>query len=207
MTARLDGEESQIVSGVLSSAAAMARMVNDLLDFTAAGLGAATPLSPVTMDLESLCHEVVEETGAAHPTGKVRFQAHGDLTGEWDAGRLRQVLSNLLGNAVQHGGGTGPVELSASAEGSHVRLAIRNGGTPIPPDALATIFDPLVRVSSPESQKKRRRGSIGLGLFIAREVAVAHGGDIEVKSSEEAGTVFTVRLPRNRASGDERPST
>jgi signal transduction histidine kinase len=178
-------------------------MVNDLLDFTAAGLGAAMPLSPVAMDLESLCQEVVEETRAAHPTGKVRFQAHGDLTGEWDAGRLRQVLSNLLGNAVQHGSGAGPVELSARGEGSHVRLAIRNGGRPIPPDALPTIFDPLVRGSSPESEKNRRPGSIGLGLYIAREVAIAHGGDIDVESSEKAGTVFTVRLPRSRASRDQ----
>jgi signal transduction histidine kinase len=202
LMAKLDVESSEIVSGVSSSAVAMARMVNDLLDFTAAGLGAAMPLSPVAMDLENLCKEVVEETRAAYPTGKVGFQAHGDLTGEWDAGRLRQVLSNLLGNAVQHGGGTGPVELSARGEGSHVRLAIRNGGPPIPPDAMPTIFDPLVRVSSPESQKKRRCGSIGLGLYIAREVAIAHGGDIDVKSSEEGGTVFTVCLPRNRASGD-----
>jgi signal transduction histidine kinase len=65
---------------------------------------------------------------------------------------------------------------------------------------VANIFDPLVRVSSPETQKQRRRGSIGLGLYIAREVAVAHGGDIEVTSSEAAGTVFTVRLPRLRVS-------
>lgn len=203
VTASLDVESSEIVSGISASAVALARMVDDLLDFTGAGLGAAMPLSPVAMDLERLCHEVVEETRAAYPAGKVRFQAHGDLTGEWDAGRLRQVLSNLRGNAVQHGGGTGPVELSARAEGSQVRLAIRNGGPPIPPDALPTIFDPLVRVTSPESQKQRRRGSIELGLYIAREAAVAHGGDIHVESSAEAGTVFSVRLPRNCASGDK----
>lgn len=198
LTAKLDVDSSEIVSGVSTSAVAMARMINDLLDFTGAGLGAAMPLSPLAMDLESLCREVVEETRAAHPASKVRFQARGDLTGEWDADRLRQVLSNLLGNAAQHGGDSGPVELSASVEGSHVRLAIHNSGPPIPPDALPTIFDPLVRVSSPESQKQRRRGSIGLGLYIAREVALAHGGDIHVESSEEAGTVFTVRLPRRR---------
>src|SRR5687768_4088450 len=115
----LDGaESSELAAGISSSADDMSRMVNDLLDFTGAGLGATMPLSPVAMDLESLCREVAEETRAAHPTGRVLFQARGDLAGEWDAGRLRQVLSNLLGNALQHGGGAGPVELSASAEGS-----------------------------------------------------------------------------------------
>lgn len=200
LTSELDVESSGLASGISSSAVAMARMVNDLLDFTGAGLGAAMPLSPVAMDLEKLCQEVVQESRAADPTGDVRFQAKGELTGEWDAARLRQVVSNLLGNAMQHGGGAGPIELSASAEASHVLLVVRNGGPPIPSDALPTIFDPLVRVSSPEPQKQRRRGSIGLGLYIAREVAIAHGGDIHVKSSEQAGTVFTVRLPRRRAS-------
>jgi len=145
-----------------------------------------------------VCEEVVQEIRAAHPEADVRFQAHGDLTGEWDADRLRQVVSNLLGNAVHHGGGAGPVDVSASAEGSHVRLVVRNGGPPIPPEALTTLFDPLIRVSSPDAQERRRHGSIGLGLYIARVVALAHGGDIEVKSSGEAGTVFTVRLPRRR---------
>lgn len=195
---QLDADLHQVASGVWTSADAMGRMIGDLLDFTGAGLGQAMPLSRAAMDLASVCEEVVQEIRAAHPTADVRFQAHSDLTGEWDADRLRQVVSNLLGNAVHHGGGAGPVDLLASADGSHVRLAVRNGGRPIPPDALTTIFDPLVRVSSPDVQKRRRPGSIGLGLYIAREVAVAHGGDIEVTSSEAAGTVFTVRVPRRR---------
>jgi signal transduction histidine kinase len=194
----LDAESSEVASQISASAAAMARMTGDLLDFTGAGLGAKMPLSPAAMDLGSLCREVVDEMRAAYPTRTLRFQPHGDLTGEWDAARLRQVVSNLLGNAVQHGAGTGPVELSVSAEGSHILLSVRNEGPPIPRDALATIFDPLVRGSSPELQKQRRPGSIGLGLYIAREVVTAHGGSIDVKSSKEAGTVFTVRLPRHR---------
>jgi signal transduction histidine kinase len=110
------------------------------------------------------------------------------------------VVSNLLGNAVQHGADTGPVELSVRGEDPDVLLAVRNGGPPIPPDALPTIFEPLVRgASSPELQKQRRPGSIGLGLYIAREVVTAHGGTIGVTSSAEAGTVFTVRLPRHSA--------
>jgi signal transduction histidine kinase len=162
-TCELDLESSRLASGVSTSADAMARMIGDLLDFTAAGLGAAMPLSPVAMDLESLCREVVEETRAAHPSADVRFQAHGDLTGEWDAGRLRQVLSNLLGNAVHHGRGAGPVEVSADGRGSHVRLAVRNGGPPIPPDAVPTIFDRRGRRVS--AAAAAGRGDLGSALF------------------------------------------
>ena len=199
---RLDAESSGMASQISASADAMARMIGDLLDFTGAGLGAAMPLSPAAMDLKRVCQEVVDEMRAAYPTRTLRFQPHGDLSGEWDAARLRQLISNLLGNALQHGAGTGPVELTVSAEGSHVMLAVHNEGPPIPPDALPTLFDPLVRGTSPELQEQRRPGSIGLGLYIAREVVSAHGGAINVTSSAEAGTVFTVRLPRQRrASG------
>jgi signal transduction histidine kinase len=196
-TCRLDAEPHEIASGVATSADAMARMIDDLLDFTGAGLGTAMPLSRAATDLATVCEEVVQETRAAHPAADVRFQARGDLTGEWDADRLRQVVSNLLANAVHHGGGAAPVEVSAAAEGSRVRLAVHNGGPPIPPDALATLFDPLVRVRSPGAQKRRRPGSIGLGLYIAREVALSHGGNIDVISTEQAGTTFTIHLPRH----------
>ena len=192
----LDAESKRMTKQISASASAMARMIGDLLDFTASGLGAAMPLAPKVMDLNALCREVVDETAAAHPTRSVRFRAGGDLTGEWDAARLRQVVSNLLGNAIQHGGESAPVELSGTAEGSDVVMTVRNGGPPISPDALPTIFDPLVRGASPEAQKQRRPGSIGLGLYIAREVVAAHGGVIDVRSSADAGTAFTVRLPR-----------
>jgi signal transduction histidine kinase len=195
----LDAESAGMASGILASAVAMGRMIGDLLDFTAAGLGGAMPLSPAAMDLGPLCREVVDEMRAAHPGRTLRFESHGDLAGQWDAARMRQVVSNLLGNAVQHGAEAGPVDCSVTADGPDVVLAVRNAGPPIPPAVLPTIFDPLVRGRSRESQKPRRPGSIGLGLHVAREVVIAHGGSIGVESSAEAGTVFTVRLPRRRA--------
>lgn len=198
---RADPVSAGLTTRIAASVNAMAGMINDLLDFTSTGLGAEMPLSPAAMDLKNLCLEVVEEMRAAHPTRTLRFQPHGDdLTGQWDAARLRQVVSNLLGNAFQHGG-SGPVDLTVSAEGAEMHVTIRNEGAPIPRDALATIFDPLVRGSTPESQQQRRPGSIGLGLYVAREVAAAHGGSIRVTSSVEAGTVFDVCLPRRRSPG------
>ncbi len=197
---QLDAEAVGMTSQMADSAAAMSRMITDLLDFTAAGLGGVIPLSTAPMDLESLCHQVVEEIRAAFPNCTLRTQLQGDLTGEWDEARLRQVLCNLVGNAIQHGVESIPVDLWARGEGPDVVLSVRNGGPPIPPDALPTIFEPLVRGTPSEVHKPRRPGSIGLGLYIAREIVTAHGGTIDVKSSEEAGTVFTVRLPRRRAS-------
>ncbi|HEX8521566.1 MAG TPA: HAMP domain-containing sensor histidine kinase [Tepidisphaeraceae bacterium] len=195
-TATLDEGSKEMVSQISSSAAAMARLISDLLVFTGAGLGAAMPLSPAAMDLKPLCEEVVDEMRAVYPGRVLRFQPQGDLTGRWDAARLRQVVSNLLGNAVEHGGGSGPVELTVSAAGGDVQVRCHNGGPPIPPQSLPTIFDPLVRGATDEVQKQRRPGSIGLGLYIVREVVAAHGGDIRVRSTTEAGTEFTIRLPR-----------
>ena len=198
-TVQFDDDESKsLASQISSSAAAMASMISDLLDFTGTGLGVGMPLAPIAMDLDKPCREVADEMRAAHPTCALCYHPHGDLRGEWDPARLRQVISNLLGNAIQHGAGTGPVDLSATGEGPDVLLAVRNEGEPIPRDVLPTIFDPLVRGASPDLQKQRRPGSIGLGLYIAREVITAHGGTIDVKSSAQTGTTFSVRLPRRR---------
>ena len=194
-------ETAETARVITSSAEAMSRMISDLLDFTGSGLGGGLPLTPAAADLGRVCHEVIDETRAAHPNCTVHYDPAGDLTGHWDAARLRQVVSNLLGNAVQHGAEACLVNLSARGEGDDVVLAFVNGGPPIPPDALTTIFDPLVRIASPELQKRRRPGSVGLGRFIAREVVAAHGGTIDATSSADAGTTFTVRLPRRPRGG------
>ncbi|HEV8069416.1 MAG TPA: ATP-binding protein [Planctomycetaceae bacterium] len=125
------------------------------------------------------------------------MDAVGDLTCCCDGARLRQVISNLLGNALDHGSEDGDVQLSIAAEESDIVLAVRNRGTPIPRDLLPTIFDPLVRDTSTNAQLRRRPGSVGLGLYIAREIVTSHGGTIEVTSSAESGTLFVIRVPRH----------
>jgi len=189
-------DASEAASQISASAAAIARLVSDLLDFAGTGLGDAMPLTRARTDLRLLCREVVNEFRAAHPTRSLSLDAEGDLSGEWDASRLRQVLSNLLGNALQHGGKACEVTLTARAEGPDVMVEVRNGGGVIPSDLLPTIFDPLVRGPSPGSPP-RRPGSIGLGLYIVREIIDAHGGDVTVASTAADGTTFTARLPRH----------
>jgi len=133
-----------------------------------------------------------------------QLEPRGDLKGTWDGARLRQVISNLLGNAVQHGRGSGEVKLVIRDEGPAIHLSVHNDGAPIPRDALPTIFEPLVQGGSPELRAQRRPGSLGLGLYIAREVVNAHGGSIDVESTQEMGTTFSVLLPRQAAAGKKR---
>lgn len=199
----LNADAADMVAQISSSAAAMAEMIKDLLEFTAGELGVAMPVSPAPMDLGQLAQEVVEEMRSAYPGRSFELKVEGeegDLAGEWDPARLRQVVSNLLGNAMQHG--TGPVELRMGGEEGGVWLTVHNDGPPIPPGALANIFEPLVHggeeTSEPQQRRRRRPGSMGLGLYIARAVVTAHGGTIAVTSSAESGTLFTVHLPRPR---------
>ena len=187
-----------VASQIATNAEVMARMISDLLDYTRTRLGAGMPVSPTPMDLGNLCRELFKEFRSAHPNREIRFRSEGELNGEWDADRLRQAVSNLMGNAVQHGAESAPIEMKLKGEASDVVvLVVHNGGPPIPPGELTKIFDPLVRGSSAENPKRNRPGSIGLGLYIAREIAKSHGGRIDVTSSEKAGTAFTMRLPRH----------
>ena len=130
------------------------------------------------------------ECGAARPDAELRFATNGNLVGNWDADRLTQVISNLVVNAIQHGQGT-PVTLTAVEEGDAVTVEVHNGGVPIPPAIMASIFEPLAR-----GGKAGGLHSIGLGLFIARAIVSAHGGEIGLRSSTDQGTTFTARLPK-----------
>ncbi len=113
-----------------------------------------------------------------------------------DSARLRQALSNLLNNAVQHGDPDTAVTLAARADGPQIEIQVKNRGEPIPVESLQVIFDPLVQLSGRSAVKPEKPSTnLGLGLFIAREVALGHRGTIEVASNLEDGTVFTIRLP------------
>lgn len=181
---------SRVVERVMNSAQRMERMIGDLLDLTRARLGGSIPLKRRPADLHQVCEEAVIEIRAGQREAVVRLDCSGDLRGEWDTDRMAQVLSNLVGNAIQHGDGT-PITITARDEGDSVSLAVHNAGAAIPADLLPSMFEPLAR-----GDEERTPGSIGLGLFIARTIVLAHGGHIQVSSSPGAGTTFQVVLPR-----------
>ena len=186
----LEPRQTAVASAILRSADRMGRMIHDLLDLTLARLGGAIPISRTPSDLADVCRDVCLEVQAARPDAILQFDAAGDLSGEWDADRLAQVVTNLLSNAVQHGEG-GTVTLEANGAGDPVIVSVHNAGAPIPPELRHAIFEPLVRRHTGSDN-----GSIGLGLFIARAIVTSHGGELDVTSTAQEGTRFTMRLPR-----------
>jgi signal transduction histidine kinase len=186
-----DQRQARVAARILNSAQRMERMIADLLDLTRTRLGGVIPLKAVRTDLQSVCEEVVLEVQASYPDAIVHFESRGNVTGNWDADRLAQVVSNLVVNAIEHGGKT-PVTLVVSENRERVRLTVHNEGDSIPPHAQGKIFEPLTRGSSDGAH------NLGLGLFIARVIVVAHGGELRLSSTEESGTTFELTLPRDR---------
>jgi signal transduction histidine kinase len=183
------------VRRVISSAERMKRMISDLLDFARGRLGGGIPLSPGPLDLASLCREVAEELEAGRPGREVGLELEGDLQGEWDADRLSQLLINLGKNALDYSPEETSVRFTLHGDGECVRLEVHNWGPPIPPEQLGSIFEPFRRFADEERSPSSTSG-LGLGLYIVEQIVRAHGGEVSVRSTEEEGTRFTVRLPR-----------
>lgn len=176
---------------ILRSASRMTRMIEQLLDFARVRQGRGIRLQVSLADLGDLVHQVLAELGDANPHARLAVSSSGDLAGHWDPDRLYQVVSNLVGNAIQHGTEGNPISVGLDgARSAVVRLWVENAGT-IPAEALPTLFDPFERA---ETSKTRDKG-LGLGLFIAREIVRAHAGDVDVRS-ESGTTRFDVTLPR-----------
>jgi PAS domain S-box-containing protein len=189
----LEGADVKMAARIARNADRMAKMISQLLDLTRARLGGGIPIDPKPVDLNEVCAEVVGDSEIANPDRAVRFEHAGDGKGVWDRERLAQVVANLVGNAVQYGRADGVVTVRlADDAGGGVLLTVHNDGTPIAADVLPSIFDPFRR----GSEHRERSESLGLGLFIVDEIVRAHGGSIEVTSTEAEGTTFSVRLPR-----------
>ena len=181
---------------VRRSAASMNAMVNDLLEFARLQVGGVIPINPVAQDLLPVCTDVIEDARAAHPDFEFELKTEGNLECHADVARLQQLLANLLNNAAQYSVRHSPVRLAAQGSIDAVTITVGNFGPVIPAASLGSIFKLLVQLEPDDNDRGRPETSMGLGLFIAREITRAHGGSIEVASSREAGTVFTVRLPK-----------
>lgn len=179
---------------VRRSARLMGGMVDDLLGFTRTQLGSAMPTTLAAVDVRTLCEAVMEDAGATHPGTKFELNATGDLTGSFDGVRLHQLFGNLLANAAQYGERGRPVVMEARRGDDELVVQVTNQGPPIPEASWRSIFKPMIQLPAGD-EDARPRTSLGLGLFVAREIALAHGGSIDVKSNGEEGTTFTVRLP------------
>jgi signal transduction histidine kinase len=193
------GDEQKVAAAhIKSSVSTMSLMINDLLTFASAQIGRKIPIVRKPGNLQDICQVALDEVQTAYPDTVFHFESSGDLNGNFDFARFQQVLSNLLNNAVKYGQNGKPVTLLLTGKANSITLEVKNFGNTIPPESLQVIFNPLVQLSPDKSNSNSQLStSIGLGLFIAREIVKGHNGTIEVESSESDGTVFSIQLPRN----------
>ncbi len=178
---------------VTNSAKSMRRMIDDLLDLTRARLGGGIAVRRDAADLEVPIARAVEECIAAHPDHPIEWQPAGHFSGQWDADRLAQAAGYLLGNAMRHGTAGEPVVARLDGtSAAHVTFSVANGGR-IEAELLPRIFDPF----RGREERNARAAGLGIGLYIVQQIAIAHGGTIDVVSGVDNRTVFTLCLPRH----------
>ena len=199
---RPDVEERQrrTAERILTSAGRANRMIHDLLDFTQARLGGGLSVLRVPGDFHAIVRQVVEESQVSNPGRSLRLVQTGSGEGVWDADRLAQLVSNLLSNAVHYSPSDSPVRIETHGEENELVLTVHNTGAPISPEVVPSLFQPMQRGVAGVSDVR----SVGLGLYIVDQVVRSHAGRVEVTSTTEGGTAFTVRLPRG-APVDEAP--
>jgi signal transduction histidine kinase len=182
---------------LIRSGASMQALLDDLVDFNRNNLGVGLRVVRSDIDLATVLADELDQLRGAHPGRQIEFETTGRSRGRWDGARLQQMLRNLVTNAIRYGFADTPVRVLLRDEETEVRIEVTNSGPPLDPSALSQMFDPLRRSAARvDSDSDRARGGLGIGLFIVRQIARAHGGDVEVRS-DGGETAVAVRLPRH----------
>lgn len=190
---------------IMNAAVRIGSIIEQVVDFTRAQADGQMPILRLPGNLADQLAKVVQETQVRQPLRTVRMEATaGDFEGSWDEGRVGQLLSNLLGNALLYGSREGQVTVRMWAETEDVHFSVHNDGPPIPPEDRERIFQPLQRGKASEGRQGPSNEGLGLGLYICREIVRAHHGTMKVESSEREGTTFSVCLPRQAPLARER---
>ena len=190
--ADIPAPQQRVVSRLARATQQANRLIADLLDFTQARLGRMLETSSTSCDLHTVVGDALEDLRLAHPARTI-LHARAGLGGcTADASRVAQLLGNLVANAVAYGHPEVPITVTTTVTDDTCTIAVHNGGQPIPDELQAALFEPMTRGTA---SKARARG-VGLGLYIVREIARAHGGTATVRSSAQEGTTFTATFPR-----------
>ncbi|HEC54514.1 MAG TPA: HAMP domain-containing histidine kinase [Gammaproteobacteria bacterium] len=190
---------TRVATQIYTSVQRASQIVGDLLDLTRCQMGPGIPVKRVAVDLAPICERIVEEIQAFHPDAEIILHTKTQAFGLFDGPRIEQVFSNIISNAVQHGGARLPINVELTATAETVVFTVHNLGEPIPADVLPFIFNPMGRFSQRSVAEHGPAAGLGLGLFIASEIVTAHQGLIEVESGVETGTVFRVSVPLSAA--------
>lgn len=200
-------DDSPRAAVILRSVTQMTALLDDLIQYTRQQLGTGLAVVPVDVELGQFARNTLDEIATISPGRVLNLQSEGDLRGEWDARRLHQALSNLVFNALKYGFPSEPIHVSLDGtRADEVRLAVQNGGQPIASELLPTIFDPLVRAAGDDggADSSIAGANMGLGLYVVRQIATAHGGSVTVTSDDQV-TRFELRLPRIAVRNQQRP--
>lgn len=189
MGGALSVEKQQTLSKVASAARRAQRMIEELLDFTQARVGKGLALKIVEVDIDALISSIVEELRLSFPNVELACPDHPLGSAHVDADRIHQLLGNLVANGATYGAPGEAVRLKCMITAGEVILSVHNEGNAIPKTIMAAMFDPMFR-GTPHHTASR-----GVGLYIVRAIAEAHSGMVDVTSSAENGTCFSVRLP------------
>lgn len=187
---QLDERQAPVVSRIASSADRALRLIADFLDFTRTRFAGRLPISPSETELPALVQEVVDEMLLGSPDRNVIVRHEGETVGRWDPDRLAQAVGNLVGNAFQHSPVEALVTVTSRVDAQWAEVRVNNEGPALERGELEKLFEPYRR-GDPS-----KPGGLGLGLYITRAIVTAHGGEVVAESSVEAGTTFTLRLPR-----------
>ena len=179
----------EILGLMQKSVARMSALIDNVLDFARGRLGSGITLERSPQSLEQVLNQVIAELRSSSPERKIETLFNLTQAVDCGGGRIAQLFSNLLGNSVTHGTAARPIQVQATTHDGEFELSVANSGQPIPPDAMERLFQPFYRMSEQEAHQ-----GLGLGLYIASEIARAHGGKIDVTSSPEE-TRFTFRMP------------
>ena len=200
--ATLGDRDKRAAARLLRNARRMDRVVRDLMDYAQAQAAGRLHVAPREVDFHELCVRVLASLSSVHPERPVTYQRGGEVRGIWDPDRLEELLENLLVNALKYGAPDCPVYVGWYADATELVLKVHNHGNPIPASLLPYVFDPFQR-----GEDHPLRDSLGLGLFIVKQIVAAHAGRVEVRSDRETGTTFVVRLPYAVPGAPARPLT
>lgn len=183
-------QQKAAIARVTRAVQRVQHLIGDLLDFTQARLGGGVTVRKAPVDLHQAIADSTTELAVAFPHCELRHEQAGLGTCSADADRIVQAVGNLVANAASHGARDQPITVRTEGDVAEFRISVHNHGEPIAPEVLPLLFTPMVRGASVTSK------GVGLGLYIVREIVRAHGGRVDATSTAEAGTAFTLRLPR-----------